>query len=141
MVMVMMIVLQMGCFHWPDSWHSQIRIKGQAFHSFDFFLKRDWCEVASDGSDDKIAVIFIFIISFYMYFCGTPSFLRPHSNGTNSQDFSSSFQKHLANQKYNMIAMFFVETCKKIKADNFAIISLDSCETLTGWICTVKIAN
>ena len=88
--------------------------------------------MASNGSDDKIAVIFIFIISFYIYFCGNPSFLRPDSNGTYSQDFSSSFKKQLVNQKYNMIAMFFVETCKKIKADNFAIINLDSCETLTG---------
>ena len=58
---------QMGCFHWPDSWHSQIRIKGKAFHSFDFFLKWDWCEVASNGSDDKIAAIFILIISFCHY--------------------------------------------------------------------------
>ena len=88
--------------------------------------------MASNGNDDKIAVIFIFIIAFYMYFCDTPSFLRPHSNGTHSQDFSSSFKKQLVNEKYNMIAMFFVETCKKIKADNFAMISLDSCETLTG---------
>ena len=80
----------------------------------------------------QMAVMIRLLSSLFLYFCGTPSFLRPHSNGTTSQDFSSSFKKHLANQKYNMIAMFFVETCKKIISDNFAIISLDSCEALTG---------
>ena len=55
--------------------------------------------MASNGNDDKIAVIFIFIIAFYVYFCDTPSFFRPHSNGTNSQDFSSSFKKTFSESK------------------------------------------